>query len=308
MKHFFLFFCICLTLTVCVTAQPSQISYAYAVIPETVRPGEPVTIGAAGGVKQALLHVNGRQLTKAAFFPIPAADGKPGFMAAVLTVPTTASPGPAVIILEDENGVIDEIPLTIMDRHFNSETIALNQALTGIRRDASPQRAAEVERLWAILTTTGTEVYHTGAFVQPVLSNRRTSFFGDRRVFRYSNNATDTSIHFGVDYGIPTGTRVIACGSGRVVLAVMRIVTGNTIVIEHAPGIYSLYYHLDKIEVEEGAMVNTGTMLGFSGVTGLATGPHLHWEIRVNGEPTDIDSFLTRPILDKDLIISKIYH
>jgi murein DD-endopeptidase MepM/ murein hydrolase activator NlpD len=114
------------------------------------------------------------------------------------------------------------------------------------------------------------------------------------------------SIHAGIDYGVPKGTVVTSCGPGKVVLARSRIVTGNSIVIEHLPGVYSLYYHLDKIEVAEGAIVATGTPLGLSGATGLATGPHLHWEIRVAGENSDPDAFVARPILDKDAILSKL--
>jgi murein DD-endopeptidase MepM/ murein hydrolase activator NlpD len=91
-----------------------------------------------------------------------------------------------------------------------------------------------------------------------------------------------------------------------VVLARSRIVTGNSVVIEHLPGVYSLYYHLDKIEVTEGAIVNTGALIGLSGATGLATGPHLHWEIRVSGENTDPDAFISRPLLDKDAVLSKM--
>jgi murein DD-endopeptidase MepM/ murein hydrolase activator NlpD len=140
----------------------------------------------------------------------------------------------------------------------------------------------------------------------PVASTRRTSFFGDRRVFKYSNGTSDTSIHAGVDYGVPTGTIINACATGKVILARDRIVTGKSVVIEHAPGIYSLYYHLDSIGVQEGSLVYAGALIGFSGSTGLATGPHLHWELRVNTENTDPDAFVSRPIIDKNLILSKI--
>jgi murein DD-endopeptidase MepM/ murein hydrolase activator NlpD len=88
----------------------------------------------------------------------------------------------------------------------------------------------------------------------------------------------------------------------------MRIVTGNTVIIEHAPGIYSLYYHLDRINVQEGAIVTAGAVIGLSGSTGLSTGPHLHWELRINTEGTDPDAFVSRPVIDKDLIISRIYN
>jgi len=278
----------------------------YAVIPESPRPGEPVTIGAEGDVKEALLFVNGRQLAKASFFSIPAAGKTPGFTAAVLTVPSTARPGDAIIRLDNENGEICEIPVTIAPRDFVAEIIELNPVLTGIRTDPSPQRTEEANRLWTILSTSGNQVYHTGAFITPVTSTRRTSFFGDRRVYKYSDGNTDTSIHAGVDFGVPAGTRVTACGAGRVALAGMRIVTGNSVIIEHAPGIYSLYYHLNSISVKEGDIVEAGTLLGLSGSTGLSTGPHLHWEIRVGTENTDPDAFTARPIIDKDLIISRI--
>jgi len=272
----------------------------YAVIPDNPRPGEPVTIAITTTAKHALLIRGEGQFSKAAFFSIP------GYMTAVLAIPSTVNPGNAVIRIENEIGILCEIPITIADRKFASEVIELNQTLTGIRTDPSPQRIDEANRLWAILNTTGDQIYHTGSFVPPVTSTRRTSFFGDRRVFQYSTGASDTSIHAGVDYGVPTGTKVTACGAGKVVLARSRIVTGNSIVLEHAPGIYSLYYHLDKIEVEEGSLVNTGAHLGLSGATGLATGPHLHWEVRVNAENTDPDAFVARPIIDKEAIISKM--
>jgi murein DD-endopeptidase MepM/ murein hydrolase activator NlpD len=227
-------------------------------------------------------------------------------MAAVLAVPATARPGAAVINVESATGIVSEIPLHIGERAFVSEVIELNEILTGIRTDPDPQKTTESNQLWAILNSTGSEIYCLGNFSPPVTSTRRTSFFGDRRVFKYSNGKNDTSIHAGVDYGVPKGTPVNACGPGKVVLARFRIVTGNSVIIEHLPGVYSLYYHLDKIEVNEGAMIGVGALLGLSGATGLATGPHLHWEIRVSGENTDPDAFIARPILDKDAILGKI--
>jgi murein DD-endopeptidase MepM/ murein hydrolase activator NlpD len=289
-------------------AQSAQLRYA--VIPENPRPGEPVTIGAglgeSAGLKSAVLLSGGQRLNSASFFTVPGEGGEEPFIAAVLTVPSTAKPGAALINVESAGGPVVSIPLNIAEREFVSEVIELNEALTDIRTTPDPQKTAEAEDLWAILSRTGSEIYHSGSFTPPVTSTRRTGFFGDRRVFRYSDGGSDSSIHAGVDYGVPRGTPVSACGSGRVVLARFRIVTGNSVVIEHLPGIYSLYYHLDKIEINEGGMVDTGALLGRSGATGLATGPHLHWEIRVSGENTDPDAFVGRPILDKDAILSEI--
>jgi hypothetical protein len=301
------FLCCCFFLTALTTAAQSG-RIMYAVIPENPRPGEPVTVSvdAAGGVRQAVLIVDGKRLSRAFFFPVPVGEGKLNFMAAVLTIPSTAQPGTALISVESQTGILSEIPVNIAGRDFVSEVIELDPVLTGIRVDPDPQKTAESEHLWAVISRTGRDIYSTGAFSPPVSSTRLTSFFGDRRVYKYSNGASDTSIHAGIDFGVPTGTPVTACGPGRVVLARFRIVTGNSVIIEHLPGVYSLYYHLDSIEVDEGVIVDTGALLGLSGATGLATGPHLHWEVRVAGENTDPDAFISRPILDKDAILGRI--
>jgi murein DD-endopeptidase MepM/ murein hydrolase activator NlpD len=284
------------------------VSFRYAIIPENPRPGEPVTIGVnnSSGAKTVALLAGGKRLARSAFFSVPAEEGKPSFLAAILPVPSTVKPGMVTVVFEAAAGILGEIQLEIAGRDFVSEVIELNPVLTGVRTDPDPRKNTESARLQAIINRSGNDIFCYGSFVPPVTATRRTSFFGDRRVYKYSNGGSDVSIHAGIDYGVPKGTVVSSCGPGKVVLARNRIVTGNSIVIEHLPGVYSLYYHLDKIEVEEGVIVATGAPLGLSGATGLATGPHLHWEIRVSGENSDPDAFIDRPILDKDAILSKL--
>jgi murein DD-endopeptidase MepM/ murein hydrolase activator NlpD len=277
-------------------------------LPEKLRPGEPLTVGYApeaadpDSLRAVLLSVQGRRLSGASFFTLPGTPVK----AAVLAVPSTAAPGNARIQVEGDDRILGEITITIENRDFVSEEIPLNQANTNLRTLPDPQKTAESEYLSSLLFRTGRDIYASGPFVPPVSSTRRTSFFGDRRVYRYTDGSTGTSIHAGIDYGVPTGTEVRACAAGKVILARPRIVTGNSVIIEHFPGVYSIYYHLDKIRVEEGALINAGTALGESGSTGLATGPHLHWEIRVSGENTDPDAFVTRFVLDKEAILRKM--
>ncbi|GHT52719.1 hypothetical protein FACS1894106_2030 [Spirochaetia bacterium] len=291
--------------------QPQQTGPRFAVIPENPQPGEPVTIafaggGRAGNVKAVLVNGQGR-IARSDFFDFPINEGELAFMTAILPVPSTARPGPASIRIENASSVlIAELTLTIAKRDFVSEEIELNQTNTDIRTVPDPQKTAEANQLWAILNSTGTDIYVQDAFTPPVTSTRRTSFFGDRRVYKYSTGKTDTAIHAGIDYGVPKGTPVTACADGKVVLARFRISTGNSVIIEHLPGVYSIYYHMDKIEVNEGDLVVSGALLGQSGATGLATGPHLHWEIRVSGENTDPDALVERPILDKDAILAKL--
>jgi len=84
----------------------------------------------------------------------------------------------------------------------------------------------------------------------------------------------------------------MAPASGRVVFSGMRIVTGYTMVIEHLPGLYSILMHLSKGVAPVGALVKGGDVVAYSGFTGFATGPHLHWEMRAAGVPVDPDFFL----------------
>jgi murein DD-endopeptidase MepM/ murein hydrolase activator NlpD len=293
-----------------------ELSPAYAVIQESLRPGDPLTVvmGGMGFLRDSFRHGEIRatltnsqgRLCRAYFFDCPPQGEDGGFLAALLAVPTTARPGPAAVVIENTSGRLAEIPVRIEPRDFVSETIDLNQANTDLRTLPDPQKTAESERLWSLISSAGKDLYDPGPFSSPVTSTRRTSFFGDRRIFKYSDGSTDASIHAGIDYGIPRGTAVGACASGKVVLARPRIVTGNSVVIEHLPGVYSLYYHLDTIAVSEGETVQTGSLLGTSGSTGLATGPHLHWEIRVAGENTDPDALLARPVLDRAAILAKL--
>jgi hypothetical protein len=296
-----------LILTTCAGQPVVGAQIKYAVLPESPRPGDPVTIGVNSSVKEAVVFVNGKQVAKSACFSVPAENGKNGFTAAIITIPSTVEAETVIIKLNNASGVVCEIPVKLTPKEFRSETIVLTPSLTSLVGDPNPQRTAESEKLWEILITNGNVVYHPGKFVLPVTATRRTSQFGTRRVNQYSDGRKTTSIHAGVDFGIPTGTEVSACGRGKVVFSRMRILTGYSVIIEHEPGVYSLYYHLDSVIAQEGTIVEAGAVIALSGSTGFSTGPHLHWEIRVSTENTDPDILVERPLIDKDLIISKLY-
>ena len=184
------------------------------------------------------------------------------------------------------------LPVTVIAKEFVSETIPLNASNTAIKTDTSKTRVNQINRLNEILKAKNPEsIYSLSAFSAPNPATRRTSFFADRRVYAYSNGKSSTSLHYGIDYGIPTGSKVRACGPGKVVMAEDRISTGWSICIEHLPGLYSLYYHMSRLDVKEGQIVKQGELLGLSGATGLATGPHLHWEIRLNMAAVSPDFF-----------------
>ncbi len=186
------------------------------------------------------------------------------------------------------------VPVRITPKKFVSETIALSDANTAIKTDSSDTRKKQIDRLNKILGSKHyNSIFETSRFSAPNPSTRYTSNFGDRRVYKYSNGKSSTSLHYGIDYGIPTGSKVRACGRGKVVMVENRVTTGWSVCIEHLPGLFSLYYHLDKVNVEAGKIINQGDLIGSSGSTGLATGPHLHWEVRLNMEAVNPEFFLT---------------
>jgi murein DD-endopeptidase MepM/ murein hydrolase activator NlpD len=207
----------------------------------------------------------------------------------LLGVPVDAPVGSAVIAVIDRYGnTAAEFITQVAKRDFRRDDIRLNQALTSLRVDPDPKKDEQARRYLALLAFVNPGArYLEQGFIRPVAGERRTSLFGDVRRYIYADNGTAWSIHNGVDYGYPTGTPVWAAGRGRVALAEDRIVTGNTVVIEHLPGVYTIYMHLHQMVVQVGDLVEREQAIGTIGATGLATGPHLHWELRISGLACD---------------------
>ncbi len=112
--------------------------------------------------------------------------------------------------------------------------------------------------------------------------------FGDQRVF----NATKASVHYGLDIDAPRGARVRAGNDGEVVLARNCYYSGNTVVLWHGANLFTLYFHMDRLDVRRGAKVRQGDPLGVVGSTGRSTGPHLHWSAKVGDLYVDPESLM----------------
>jgi len=102
-----------------------------------------------------------------------------------------------------------------------------------------------------------------------------------------------SGIHEGVDMGAPMGTPITATGDGRVVFAGWGDRYGNLIEIDHGMGLHTRYAHLSRVLVAVGDHVVRGKPIGLLGESGRTTGPHLHYEVRVDGEPTNPMKFIT---------------
>lgn len=137
----------------------------------------------------------------------------------------------------------------------------------------------EKERMAEVFAVFSPERRWEGLFAVPV-QGRISSPFGAQRSY---NGGPVSSYHGGVDYGASVGTPVHAAEAGRVVLAEELKVRGKAVVIDHGLGVMSGYWHLSDIAVRAGQEVEKGDLIGEVGNTGLSTGPHLHWEVQVDG-------------------------
>ena len=284
--------------------------------PREVVPGAPLRVYLATAQPLTRVQVSvqgaaGTLATSRAFVADRAAAGggdtRARVWVAVLGIPSTAEPGVARLLVtgdadpEAAGAAVLQIvrPLFVGTRRFAEEEIPLRGGLGDLRRSDDRRRAEQSRELWRLLTTWRPVAGgHAGRLRHPVVGARRSAGFGDRRQYRYEDGTADRSIHHGVDFAAAEGTVVVAAGAGTVVMAQFRIITGLTVVIEHLPGVYSLYYHLARLDVAAGERVAPGTALGTVGSTGLATGPHLHWEVRAAGVAVDPDVLVTTPLVD----------
>ena len=118
------------------------------------------------------------------------------------------------------------------------------------------------------------------------------SYFGSRRTY---NDDPTLYYHTGLDLGYCKGTDVYAPGNGTVVgVFPDQVVRGNSLVIDHGLGVYSIYMHLNEFKVKKGDVVQPGQLIGIIGTTGRSTGPHLHFEIEIQGIPVNPLTWLRR--------------
>jgi len=198
-----------------------------------------------------------------------------------------------------------EARLLVLARAFPAEDIGLDAANTALRTVPDPKKEAEARAFAELLSRVDPGAVHLdSALILPVGEARRSAGFGDERRYLYSGGGSESSRHLGVDFAVVKGTPVRAAARGRVVFAAERIVTGTTVVIEHLPGLYSIYMHLSSASVAAGRLVERGEVVALSGNSGLSTGPHLHWELRALGRSVDPEAWVKAAPLDKARLIA----
>jgi murein DD-endopeptidase MepM/ murein hydrolase activator NlpD len=186
----------------------------------------------------------------------------------------------------------------LLKKPFPECTINLNAKLTTLKTKPDPKKEEETKYLWDLMNTCNIDAqYHTDNFILPLQDAIITTQFGEKTIFAYNTGKKSTSTHIGIDYAKPAGTPIKAMGNGKVVLARDRIISGLSVVIEHMPGVFTMYFHLSKLLVKEGELVATGQAIGEVGSTGLSTGAHLHLAMEICGVSVNPEFFIRNKLI-----------
>lgn len=184
-------------------------------------------------------------------------------------------------IAEDGARVQEVARIDVQMREFPVQAITIPPDRTGLLDPEIVE--AERELLRPIYETVTPRRLWDGPFLVPAEGTTSTQF-GARRSY---NGGPATGYHGGTDIAAPEGTPVYASAPGMVAFSDDLQVRGKVIIIDHGAGLYSTYFHLSSREVDAGDEVAAGDKIGEIGNTGLSTGPHLHWELRVHNVIVD---------------------
>lgn len=236
-------------------------------------------------------------------FPSP---DKPGRFTALYAIPPETKVGqkPMVVAIDRAgNKTTVPVPIDVIEKAFPEDVIVLSDGfmqvkvaeILGSERSDLLEAYLEInqgmrqensERIREVCENSSDERLWTEPFLQ--LPNSRVGArFGERRTYQYKGRAVDNQTHMGYDLASTSHAEVPAANDGVVVFAENLGIYGQTVIIDHGLGLFSLYGHLSEINVEKGAAVNRGDVIGRTGSTGLAGGDHLHFAMLVGGEFVD---------------------
>jgi murein DD-endopeptidase MepM/ murein hydrolase activator NlpD len=219
-------------------------------------------------------------------FTAPFENGKAwfGFFAADLKLKPGSYP---LVVKIPSTEVRKQIDITVRSKDFGVRQLTLPKEMVDLDAVTLERVKREAAIMKEVLEAPPTVPQWKGPFVKP-LSGEVVGTFGQASII----NGMPRSPHSGVDLKADQGTPVVSINSGRVVLTGEHFFNGLFVVVDHGGAVHSMYFHLDKLLVQQGDKVTKGMVIGLVGATGRATGPHLHFGIRINGARIDPMQFM----------------
>jgi murein DD-endopeptidase MepM/ murein hydrolase activator NlpD len=202
-----------------------------------------------------------------------------GSVLGLMPIPADQKPGSyRVELLDAKNAVLSNADVMVLDAHFRKQNVTIESEVAELKPSAGESETAMSFRQ---------AVSDTRYWSEPLMLPEpgcMTSLYG---VQRYLNGKPTGNIHAGLDQRAPKGTPVRAVADGVVKIVREWNLHGNTVGIDHGQGLESMYQHLSRFAVAEGATVKKGDVIGYSGSTGRSNAPHLHWTLYVNSVPVN---------------------
>lgn len=182
--------------------------------------------------------------------------------------------------------------IEVADAGYETQYVVVGPELEPLL--APEVRAEEDAFLQTIFSQSADEQLWEGLFQMPITDTNTvvSAGYGDSRSY---NNGPVEIFHTGIDFPVPTGTPVLAPADGVVVFADLLELRGMVVIVDHGLGVMTAFFHLSEILVNVGDEVVVGQPLGAVGTTGLSSGPHLHWDLRVHGVAVDPTQWTRQP-------------
>jgi murein DD-endopeptidase MepM/ murein hydrolase activator NlpD len=253
-------------------------AYQAALLPKSISPGDAFTLKVTGILPPdpPSASLKGKPL-----YFTPCGEG---CLIAVGAVDVEAKPGVSKVLITDGKKK-RHVPLVVKQPRFPRQSITLPADKVFLSPDDLVRADKEAVRLQSLWKTVTAPVWE-GSFILP-LNNNTSTVFGTKRII----NRKKISIHKGTDIQGREGEKVQASNRGRVVLAEELFFGGNTVILDHGQGIYTLYMHLSGFAVRPEDMVSKGDVIGFVGSSGRSSGPHLHFGVKVQDTSVNPLSF-----------------
>ncbi len=187
---------------------------------------------------------------------------------------------PGTYELSVDTGAADGVRLTsaveVVASDYGTERITLAADKVDFDQPTLVRIKKEAESMRTLWGASSRAPLWSGPFIMPA-EGRVSGRFGTKRIL----NDSPRRPHGGIDIAAPKGTPVKAANSGRVAFVGDFFFNGKFVVVDHGFGVFTLYSHLDSVEAEPGLLVEKGAVVGTVGATGRATGPHLHFSVKV---------------------------
>ena len=180
---------------------------------------------------------------------------------------------------EDTVQKLGDYELFILRKDFGESRIEItDQNLVSPKLEDQKRASAEYLKVKKIIKNKTKQFDNSFEFQSPIESVI-TSAYGKRRFI----NNNERSPHMALDLRGAVGREIFAPKTGKVVLAEKHFYGGNKVILDHGGGLFTAYSHMSEILVKPEDVIEAGTVIGFVGMTGRVTGPHLHWEVFLNG-------------------------